>query len=285
MLYFSVTLIIEGGFILLAWNSDVWGKLMGPYGTGENVPALLQQLIQNYDQEIADELFEEYLFHQNTIYTITYAVVPYLVQIACSIKDPEVRHNLFITCGVIEASRNDNDVEPFPADWTALAEQVGASICEEIYSEYIKAIHEIALLWEEVFAYAYTLEDSEKRYVLVADAAYRGAHQVANILMTFVDEYIVVCPMCKQEAYLWPNDRHGCIEAFAQDPVFEEEQEAHPVIPIDEFLDVEQAMLSERVAMIDEKELTRDLPYLAGEVDCPSCGTKIEIWRALLEHF
>ncbi|WP_107838122.1 hypothetical protein [Metasolibacillus meyeri] len=270
---------------MLTWTSDIWGKLMGPYGSGENVPVLLQQLTQKYDQEIADELFEEYLFHQNTIYTVTYAAVPYLVQIACSTQNPEVRHNLFITCGVIEASRNDHKTEPFPSGWTALAEQVGASICEEIYSEYIKAISEIALLWEEVFAYAHTLDDSEKHYVLVADAAYRGSHQVANMLMTFVDEYIVACPLCKQESYLWPNDKHRCIEAFAQDPIFEEGQKAYPVIPIAKFLDVEQVILSERVIMIDEKRLARDLPYLAGEVNCPSCGMDIQIWRALLEHF
>ncbi len=31
---------------MLKWNSDVWGKLTGPYSSAENVSVLLQQLIE-----------------------------------------------------------------------------------------------------------------------------------------------------------------------------------------------------------------------------------------------
>ena len=86
---------------MLKWNSDVWGKLTGPYSSADNVPVLLQQLMQEYSQEIFDELFQEYLFHQNTIYTATYAAMPFLAQLACSISDAEVRKELFINCGII----------------------------------------------------------------------------------------------------------------------------------------------------------------------------------------
>ncbi|MFB7155670.1 hypothetical protein [Lysinibacillus sp. NPDC056232] len=57
------------------------------------MPALLQRLKQAYNQETVDALFEDYLFHQNTIYTVTYAAVPYLMQIACSTNYPEVQHH------------------------------------------------------------------------------------------------------------------------------------------------------------------------------------------------
>jgi len=276
-------------FTLLEWTSDIWGKLMGPYGSGENVPTLLQQLSREYNQETADELFQEYLFHQNTIYTVTYATVPYLAQIARSTKDPEVQRNLFITCGIIEASRDKNDSAPYPAAWGELVEDVGASICEDIYRGYIEAIRDVALLGEEVRIHAAhaPFDDVEKRYILVADAAYRGSYKVANMLMTFVsgDEYIAVCQECKQDVYLWPSEEDDCIQAFAQDPVFEEEQEAHIVIPASQFSDADQAVLADQVMAIGEPGLARDLPYLAGETNCPSCGVHMPIWLALLSLF
>ena len=274
---------------MLEWTSDTWGKLMGPYGSGENVPTLLKQLMQEYDQETADELFQEYLFHQNTIYTVTYAVVPYLAQIARSTKDPKVQRELFITCGIIEASRDKNDSAPYPAAWVELAEDVGASICEDIYSGYIEAIRDVASLGEEVRIHAARspVDDVEKRYILAADAAFRESYKVANMLLTFVsgDEYIAVCQECKQDVYLWPNGEGECIQAFAQDPVFEEEQEAHIVIPVSKFSDADQVVLADQVTAIGEHGLTRDLPYLAGDTKCPSCGMHLPIWLAMLSIF
>jgi len=279
----------KGALTLLEWTSDTWGKLMGPYGSGENVPMLLQQLMQEYNQETADELFQEYLFHQNTIYTVTYAAVPYLAKMARMTKDPEVQRHLFITCGIIEASRDKNDSMPYPTAWAELAEDVGASICEDIYSGYIEAIRDIASLSEEVVTHTALapIDDVEKRYILIADSAFRGSNKVANMLLTFTagDEYIAVCQECNQEVYLWPNEEDGHIQAFAQDPVFEEEQQAQIVIPASQYLDADQAMLADQVMAIGEHGLARHLPYLAGETNCPSCGVNIPIWQALLSIF
>ncbi|MGE7694465.1 hypothetical protein ACQKNC_10130 [Lysinibacillus sp. NPDC094177] len=261
---------------MLELTSAVWGNLTGPYGSGDYVPALLHRLKQAYDQKTVDALFEDYLFHQNTIYTVTYATVPYLMQIACSTNYPEVRHHLFIICGIIEANRGDSG---FPTALKILDEHIGA----DIYNSYIEAIREMALLGKDVRAYATTLDDNvEKRYVLAADATYRGAYKLADMLMTFVtgDEYIAICPHCKEVVYLW----EGATQAFVQDPVFDKEQKAHKVIPASKFSDIEQIVLAEQAAMIGEHELVHDLPYLAGEVNCPSCSVNIQIWSALLEQ-
>ncbi|MED3803499.1 hypothetical protein P4562_16350 [Lysinibacillus xylanilyticus] len=261
---------------MLELTSAVWGNLTGPYGSGENVPALLQQLKQAYDKETVDALFENYFFHQNTIYTVTYAAVPYLMQIACSTNYPEVQHHLFIICGIIEASRGDSG---FPTDLKILDEHIGA----DIYNSYIEAIRKMALLGKNVRTYATTLDDNvEKRYVLAADAAYRGAYRLSDMLMMFVtgEEYIAICPHCKEDVYLW----EGATQAFVQDPVLDKEQEAHKVVPASKFSDMEQMVLAEQAAVIGEHELVHDLPYLAGEVNCPSCSVNIQIWSALLEQ-
>ncbi|RKN83730.1 hypothetical protein [Paenibacillus ginsengarvi] len=275
---------------MLTWNSDVWGKLAGPYGSSENVPVLLQQLMQQYNQEIFDELFQEHLFHQNTIYTATYAAVPFLAQIACSTDDAGVRTELFINCGIIEASRKGRDEAPFPASWAELAEDVGSSVCTELYRDYIEAIGNIKALAKEVFDYAahHSINETEKRYVLVADAAYRGSYIPANMLMTFIngDEYVAVCPACGEEVFIWPNEADAeILQAYEHDPVFHTGQESHVIVPATSFADEEIRTLAERAAAIGEHIWAGQLHYLAGETLCPSCREKISVWPSLLSAF
>ncbi|WP_152395883.1 hypothetical protein [Paenibacillus guangzhouensis] len=275
---------------MLKWNSDIWGQLTGPYGSADNVPVLLQQLVQEYSQEVFDELFQEYLFHQNTIYTATYAAMPFLAQLACTTSDAEVRKELFINCGIIEASRDGRDEAPFPASWAELAEDVGSSVCTEMYREYIEAIGKLRVLTKEVFAYTVQLsiDEIEKRYILVADAAYRGSYIPANMLMTFSngDEYVVVCPVCEEDVFLWPNeDLAGILQAYEHDPVFHTGQEPHPIVPAASFADEEVRVLAERAAAIGEHTLVGHLHYLAGETLCPSCREKISVWPSLLRNF
>ncbi|WP_256757658.1 hypothetical protein [Cohnella sp. WQ 127256] len=276
---------------MLEWDSDVWGKLTGPYGSAENVPDLLQQLMKQFSQEVHDELFQEHLFHQNTIYTATYAAVPFLAQIACSTSNAEVRKELFITCGIIEASRDEQDKAPFPESWAKLAEDADSSVCAELYREYIEAIGKLTALTKEVFAYAahHSIDETDKRYILIADAAYRGSYIIANMLMTFNigDEYVAVCPACEKDVFIWPSeDNHAeILQAYEHDPVSHTGQEAHAIVPVTSFADEEIRTLAEQAEAIGEQILARHLPYLAGETLCPSCRERISVWPSLLSTF
>ncbi|MGG4495340.1 hypothetical protein [Brevibacillus reuszeri] len=277
--------------MMLTWDSEIWGKLTGPYSSADNVPVLLQQLMQQYSQEVFDDLFQEHLFHQNTIYTATYAAMPFLAQIACSTSDAEVRKELFINGGIIEASRNERDEDPFPESWAELAEEAGSSVCTELYREYLEAIGKLKTLTKEVFSYAAdpSIDDTEKRYILVADAAYRGSHSVANMLMTFMagDEYVAVCPACAEDVFIWPDEDNPAeiLQAYEHDPVFHTGQEAHVIAPVTSFADEEIRALAERAEAIGEQRLVRHLYYLAGETECPSCREKISVWPSLLGTF
>lgn len=275
---------------MLKWNSDVWGKLDGPYGSAENVPVLLQQLMRQYNQEVFDELFQEYLFHQNTIYTATYAAMPYLAQLACSTSDVEVRKELFLNCGIIEASSDGRDEAPFPASWAELAEDVGSSVCTELYREYVEAIGKLRALTKEVFAYTaqHSIDGMEKRYILVADAAYRGSYITANMLLTFSngDEYVAVCSACEEDVFIWPNENHaGILQAYEHDPVFHTGQESQLIVPAASFAEEEVRALAERAAAIGEQTLAGQMHYLAGETTCPSCRERMSVWPSLLSTF
>jgi len=249
--------------------------------------------MQHYSQEIFDEIFQEYLYHQNTIYTATYAAMPFLAQIACSTSDAEVRKELFVSCGIIEASGDGHDEEPFPEAWAELAEDVGRSVCTELYREYVEAIGKLKELTEEVFNYTarHSIDETEKRFILTADAAYRGSYMLADMLMTFSnsDEYVAVCPACENDVFIWPHEDHSLeieiLQAFEQDPVFHTDQESHVIVPVTSFADEEIRTLAERAEAIGEQTLVRHLYYLAGETSCPSCREKISVWPSLLSTF
>lgn len=274
---------------MLKWESGIWGKLTGPYGSAEHVPTLLQQLDQAFSQETFDELFQEYLYHQNTIYTATYAVMPFLAKWACSTSEALIRRELFINGGIIEASREKREAAPFPASWLALAEEIGRDTCTELYSDYLAAVGRLGSLAEDVLseAAASSAEDTEKRYILIADAAYRGSVDVANMLFTFSggEEYVAECPSCKSEIYLWPDGASGALQAYEQDPVFHTDQEPQAVQPVSVFAEAEAGALAERVAMIQEQTLTNHLPFLAGHTCCPSCRKNLPVWPSLLSIF
>lgn len=175
---------------MLKWDSDVWGKLTGPYSTADNVPVLLQQLKQEYSQEVFDELFQEHLFHQNTIYTASYAAMPYLAQLACTTSDAEVRKELYINCGIIEASRDGNEVTPFPSSWAELAKDAGSSVCTELYCEYIEAMDKLRALSKEVFAYAAAQQEAIGEQTLARQLRYLAGE--------------TTCPSCRENLSVWP---------------------------------------------------------------------------------
>lgn len=274
---------------MLQLNSELWGKLTGPYESGEMVPELLERLMLDFDKEVFDELFQEHLYHQNTIYTVTYAAVPYLAKLALASKNMEVRHEIYITCGIIESCHDKTRSEPYPSDWNELAAETGNEVCTEMYQSYLKAIAELASLVPEMLAYAKQeiSSDTEKRYVLIADAAYRESQSVANMFLNFTagDEYVAVCGVCNQEAYLWPSGEGGRIQAFAEDPVFEPLQAAHEVTPVEAFVEAEHQILAERADQLGDSSFLNQLPYLAGEMNCPSCGARMQVWPSFLSTF
>lgn len=274
---------------MLQLNSELWGKLTGPYESSEQVPELLERLMLDFDKEVFEELFQEHLYHQNTIYTVTYAAVPYLAKLALASKNREVRHEIYVTCGIIESCHDKTRSEPYPSDWTELAAEAGTEVCAEMYQSYLKAITELASLVPEMLAYAKQeiSNDTEKRYVLIADAAYRESHSVANMFLNFTagDEYVAVCGACDQEAYLWPSGGDGRIQAFAEDPVFEPLQAAHEVTPVEAFVEAEHQILAERADQLGDSSFLNQLPYLAGEMNCPSCGARMQVWPSLLSTF
>lgn len=66
---------------MIPLDDPIWKRLYGPYGIAD-VSAILRKLDQGWDDGLARDLIWEKLFHQETIYPVTYAALPYLTSLA-----------------------------------------------------------------------------------------------------------------------------------------------------------------------------------------------------------
>src|SRR5262249_54256261 len=138
---------------MLELDSPVWALLEGPYGPAEQVPQLLLRLQDGYDKDVTDELYGEHLYHQNTIYSCTLAAVPYLAELVRGSDNPEMRLDIFLTCGLFEANRSPVVEGDLPPELRSLAAQAGREVCESIYRSYLSAATELKGYGDSVMRY------------------------------------------------------------------------------------------------------------------------------------
>ncbi|QDH21955.1 hypothetical protein [Saccharibacillus brassicae] len=90
---------------MLALDDSAWQRLITAYGGGQEAADLLRELEPDASDGERREALMELLLHQGTIYTATLAAVPHLARMAANAADPQVRADLYILCGWMEASR------------------------------------------------------------------------------------------------------------------------------------------------------------------------------------
>ncbi|WP_338555565.1 hypothetical protein [Paenibacillus sp. KS-LC4] len=273
--------------MMLALNSSIWSELYGPYGFADSVAEMLQQLALNYASEVKEELYWEQLYHQNTIYACTYAAVPYLAEIALHSNDPEVKLDIYISCGIFEASNTCELTSEMPAIFEKLVPDIDAKVRADIYVSYYDAIRKFMDMSEQIADYAQSnKDDSEKRYVVIADAAFHSERAAANMLQTHSigDEYVAPCPACEHEVFIWPDEREEKLVAYKEDPVFNDKDAPAPIIPAAPASSAEISLryVHSRADRLGDEQLSAQLPYLAGHTNCPACGEKFHIWQQLL---
>ena len=61
----------------ISLSAPIWSRLYGPYGV-EDVAGGLRRLQTEWDEEVARDLYWEKLHHQETLYPVTYAALPWL---------------------------------------------------------------------------------------------------------------------------------------------------------------------------------------------------------------
>lgn len=74
-------------------SDPVWTRLYGPYGV-QDVAGDIGRLLVDWDKTVADELFWERLHHQETLYPVTYAALPWLREVVR--QKPEARREVLL---------------------------------------------------------------------------------------------------------------------------------------------------------------------------------------------
>lgn len=99
----------------IAFTDEVWSRLYGPYGN-RSVNTQLMALSEQWDNDVAKELFWEELHHQDDIYPTTFAALPWLLEISPSKGKAFEETHLFLShvihCACVEGGTGCDGTGP-----------------------------------------------------------------------------------------------------------------------------------------------------------------------------
>ncbi len=259
---------------MLELHDPLWSELDTAFGTAEEVPELLAALLNEYDEDIFQEL-TELLLHQYTVYTATVAAVPYLVQMAETLS-LSVRTELYITCGMM--------VLGYAAQVTTIAKTVASEQWEPLQRAYADALKRMNTLHDSVLQYARAQinDPSEQEYILAAWLAYGHHDALAELLLhhTGEQEYEGTCPACEQSFYAVVSD-DGAMTLSPDDPVFTQNAKHNEIIPDQLPSAGAWGALRYAAEQMEAKTVLQRLPFMTGTGTCPHCQKKIAIAHSL----
>lgn len=82
--------------MLIALDDPIWTRLYSAYGL-QDVGGILRSLSQRWDENVAQDLFWEKLYHQETLYPATFAALPWVWQLAPRPFEASAQTPLFLS--------------------------------------------------------------------------------------------------------------------------------------------------------------------------------------------
>ncbi|EBA15809.1 hypothetical protein RSK20926_14299 [Roseobacter sp. SK209-2-6] len=102
----------------IPFSDPIWDRLYGAY-EAHSCPDTLRSLCADWSQERANALFWEDLYHQGSLYPLTYAALPWLWETA-----PRTLDNLYFFSTIVAAAYASDEgyagAPPFPRKWNGL---------------------------------------------------------------------------------------------------------------------------------------------------------------------
>ncbi len=272
---------------MIPLEEKYWKNFSSPYGDSSELPTLLKKLDSNYTEELSNEIFWEYIYHQNTLYQSTIASFPYLFKIITKEENKSIRLDGYISLGVIIAELDENEVylNNIIEDNTY---KLDNQTKEVLYISFQKSYKEFKNLLPKLINEAKNLSEEEKRYFLAVIALCKGNSLIAKIFILFNgnDEYMSICPNCNSELYLWNEENR--LNVYIEDPVFNKNQTPFEIIPKN--IDRKKATIQSdnyqewMIAYIDLLEidsLKEIITFLFGDTICPNCKVKYSIFTSV----
>lgn len=268
-----------------------WQHLSGPFGVEEDLPATITALQTNYSKELLDEIIWEKIYHQGTLYENTFAVIPYLIDIAASAADPAVKEDILSSVAVLISEDGNAPVpDMVPAEFHN-NKVITTAQAREIFNAYLAALQQLPGLCEALIPHVRAgADDDDKTYFLAAVAVAHGQRQFARIFIHYVtgEEYMSVCPACDNEVHIWPaGDK---LVVYGEDPVFNKEQQAVVIqaaakLPSPWNGDITEMNIRDfgyhYIQALNISSLTTRWPYLTGTYNCPSCREMVDVYESI----
>jgi len=233
-----------------------WANLLHAYGAAEDVPGLLDQLSPDSKNGVWNELWSR-LCHQGSVYSASFATLPFLATAMRRWKPVERAHGLALA-GAIVAS---DDVEG-PRD--------------EFMADKGPVLAELRTLGTETLA-ASDLPELDFIYVAQAVLALEGEAFWGRHLDRLVDgEFDGACTSCGEET-LVEIGQYGCFTS-AGEWLNRPGVERHPIVPAsDQSLSGTGRWLWERSVAAGHASVVNWIQHLFGSATCPSCSTTVPV--------
>lgn len=287
-------LLVSGNFtnsriMLKLTDIDIWTKLKSPFENSGDIPVLIEQLEKTYSDKTLDIICWEYIYHQKSLYESTFATFPYLVNFCETATDASFKLNAFINLGLILSELDTGDILLTQAFANSKLDKEVIKSITESFKESFQKLKEIG---KSLFEIVVKKNETEKRYFLNAIAVANENFKVAKLFSTFTenDEYICSCPECDTDFYLWNKDDR--LVLYTADPVFDKKQAGFPVVPkSSEDIQPSEIISSDNnfewltfyIDKLKIDSLKSIINYLFGEIKCPECTKKFNVFNAILD--
>lgn len=258
---------------MLSLESPRWESLSHAYSSASNIPTILRDL-QHESPSVWEQAWDDAwgaLCHQGTVYTATYAAIPYIVDLADRTTNSERRDAYLIFVGAVALSAD------------------AAEIPDDLRADYSDAITQADPLVIE----ALELQPAREAvviYLLKAIAALRGCTGTAQLIEGFADgELIPRCPAhaCGVEIYV--SIVGVSMFASVEDPATEKAKERIEITAPPRTAetgawsdDAVLPLLVELARSAGHNELAEKLALWDGTVTCPKCREQFALRATML---
>lgn len=233
-----------------------WSNLKHTYGTADDIPDLLEQMSPDPSAKIWGDLWER-LYHQDTVYSASFAVIPYMLEAALQ-WPPTGRLQPICFAGAIVAAK---DV-------------VGTR--DEYMDGLSGTIQDLLDLTVETLT-GPGLTRTDRIYLLSAALAFKGYKSWALRMEGLTNRELPgVCPHCQtdlnivigEDGFFVTGGGRSKNSTTSRSPIA-------PAVPAK--LRYWGGWLQERAMEAGDPELADWVCYMLGSTACPSCGYDMKL--------
>ena len=241
-------------------NKSFWINFEHAYGTAEDIPLQLNELMESYTNSIYSDLFTK-LCHQGSIYNSSFVAVPYLLEIAKKHKGKDGLNILFLISAIQESA----------------TEEERKKIGEEVLNFY-----DVAILEANKYLDLYCDKNQTKDdaiYIIIAKFAFQNELKFSKVLEGFSnEEFYCTCQSCSEEIFIWP--KNSTLVSYENDPVFKKDAKNTLIEPSSK-LEGNFETLMYLARALNQKYIQDLTPYLAGSAICPHCSFKFNLYKQI----